>query len=286
VNLAAIEDRQSIPTIAKVMRGQSPKPPAGTKEGEVDFPGWDRGRAAQALGLLGASGHAEEIAALLRSDLKSVRAGAALALGYLKARKHTDKVAALLRDKEDNAKACAIISLAMMGARDKSGQIASLLTARGDPSVSETACYALARLRAKGQAPALGGLLGDEFRAGDAAKALAVLGAAEHADQIAKLLGSSSSLTRHDAAIALGALRAVEHEGRVAALLKDKEDFVRHAAAVALLLMSSKRPLGYVKVSPANVLRGGNFHPLVADDVRKLRKRAEAGLRARKAKPR
>jgi hypothetical protein len=284
VVLAAMGDHISTGAIAEVMRGHGTKPrPPG--DGEVDFPGWDRGKAALALGILRAGEYTDEIAAMLAGMEESARCGAALALGLLEARTHADGLADLLDDEEDNPKICAAVALAVVGARDKAGRIAGLLSAGGDPAVAGTACYALARLRASDQADAVAGLLADDYHGGTAAKALALMGRRDRADQIAALLTSRSSLVRRDAALALGILKSTAHEGAVAGLLDDEEAFVRHAAAVGLLLMGSRRALPDMEIAPASDLDEHNFHWLVLADARRLSRLAEVALRARRPVP-
>lgn len=204
------------------------------------FKNLDRRDAARALGLMGAEEYAPRLAALLRSDNENDRTGAASGLGAMGSPKHAAEIARLLDDKVDEVRMSATAALGALGAKQYAGRIAPLLTASGDPMVRETACYTLARLNAKDHARDLARLLGEQFQAGDAAKALAVLGAVEYAKDIAVLLEDKSPLVRCDALIALGILDAKQYTKNVAANLDDKEPFVRAYAAVALLLMGDR----------------------------------------------
>jgi HEAT repeat protein len=79
-----------------------------------DLPRFDRGRAAIALGLLGAQEYTLDIAALLKSSNSLDRSGAAFGLGALRAREHEKSVAQLLNDAEEHVREAAQESLAMM----------------------------------------------------------------------------------------------------------------------------------------------------------------------------
>ena len=115
-------------------------------------------------------------------------------------------------------------------------------------------------------------LLNDKSKKGDAAKALALLGAKEYADEIALLLKDESSLVRKDAALSLGILKAKKYSSRVAELLTtDKESFVENYAAASLILMEA---MEYYKVavpilenpfSDRAYLTDSAFHPLVLE---------------------
>lgn len=235
--LAVIGDPAYKSEIAGLLADKSGRPP---KEEDRLLYNFDRSRAAMALGLMGAKEFAPRLSVLLRSSDGTDRAGAALGLGYMGAKEHINDLAKLLSDDEDQVQAAAMQALAELGAADCAKDIARLLTSLGDPSVNETACYALVRLNAKEQARELAALLDHQFRKGNAAKALALLGAKEYTKDIARLTEDSEPLVRCDSLIALGILDAKEYVKDIAAHLRDKEPFVRAYAAVALLLMGDQ----------------------------------------------
>jgi HEAT repeat protein len=79
-----------------------------------DFPVYDRGRAAMALGLLGAKEHTLELVSLLKSPNSFDRSGAAFGLGAMRATEHMADVARLLEDADENVRTNAQEGLAMM----------------------------------------------------------------------------------------------------------------------------------------------------------------------------
>ena len=79
---------------------------------------YDRGRAAMALGLVGAQEYMPNLVTLLDSSNEYDRAGAAYGLGFLKAKYQAKAVAKLLKDKEENVREAAKESLDMMGAAE------------------------------------------------------------------------------------------------------------------------------------------------------------------------
>ncbi len=81
-----------------------------------DMPRYDRGRAAIALGLLGARQYAPELVRLLKSPNPFDRSGAAFGLGAMKATEHRKAVAALLTDPLEEVQNAAKESLDMMSA--------------------------------------------------------------------------------------------------------------------------------------------------------------------------
>ena len=81
---------------------------------ERDMPRYDRGRAAMALGWLGAKQYTLDLVKLLKSTNDFDRAGAAFGLGALGATEHRSKVAALLNDSEEGVRNAAKESLEMM----------------------------------------------------------------------------------------------------------------------------------------------------------------------------
>ena len=88
------------------------------KSNPRDLIQYDRGRAAMALGLVGATEHASSLAGLLRSKNEYDRAGAAYGLGFLGSKVHAAAVAKLLDDEDEIVREAAKESLEMMGAGD------------------------------------------------------------------------------------------------------------------------------------------------------------------------
>lgn len=83
------------------------------------LPRFDRGRAAIALGLVGAKEYAPDLAALLKSTNSFDRSGAALGLGFLGATEYEAAIAALLNDPEGDVSEMAKESLAIMRKRPR-----------------------------------------------------------------------------------------------------------------------------------------------------------------------
>lgn len=79
---------------------------------------YDRGRAATALGLVGAKEYTNTLVALLTSKNEYDRVGAAYGLGFLNAKAHAPAIAKLLNDKDEVVREVAKESLEMMGAND------------------------------------------------------------------------------------------------------------------------------------------------------------------------
>jgi HEAT repeat protein len=236
--LGALGDKRSTPDLLRLFRSK------GLPFGNEQFlEGYDRGRAALALGVLGATEHASDLADALTSAPGNLRAGAALGLGYMKARQHAPAVADLLLDKDDQVVMAAIFALAEMNAKQYSARIATVLPLNRDPAVTESALYALAAMKSEQQTGEIASLLKHEFKSGDAAKALALMGAKAQASAIAELLKDENPLRRCDALLALGILKARDYEDQAAACLDDPQGNVRAYAAWSLVMMESTKRL-------------------------------------------
>lgn len=79
---------------------------------------YDRGRAAMALGMVGATEYTNTLVRLLRSKNEYDRVGAAYGLGFLKAKAHAPAIAKLLDDEDEAVREVAKESLEMMGAEE------------------------------------------------------------------------------------------------------------------------------------------------------------------------
>jgi len=79
---------------------------------------YDRGRAAMALGLVGAQEYTSRLVKLLTSKNEYDRVGAAYGLGFLTAKTQAPAIAKLLKDKDEDVREAAKESLEMIGAGD------------------------------------------------------------------------------------------------------------------------------------------------------------------------
>lgn len=98
-------DKSYVDQVAALLKPRKP---------ERDIPRYDRGRAAMALGMLGAKQYTLDLVRLLKSSNDFDRAGAAFGLGALGATEHRSRVAALLKDSDENIRNAAKESLEMM----------------------------------------------------------------------------------------------------------------------------------------------------------------------------
>ncbi|HBO46006.1 MAG TPA: hypothetical protein DD670_19200 [Planctomycetaceae bacterium] len=107
---------------------------------------WDRGQAAFALGILGASEHSETLAKFLTHDDKYLRSGAAAGLARLGAKDYEREIAALLRDNDREVILAAIWALARLDAKQYRDEIAELAKSP-DTDTAEAVAAALATLK-------------------------------------------------------------------------------------------------------------------------------------------
>ncbi|MET0647272.1 MAG: hypothetical protein ABW208_11670 [Pyrinomonadaceae bacterium] len=276
-------DKRYVPSIALLLEKKDPP----EEDGKFHHAVTSRARAAAALSRLGAREYVPRFVRMLRSSNRYDRSGAAIALGELRAKEHAKDVAALLFNEEFSyGDDSPIYALSEMGVLEEyAGELAGMLRSEFKRETVEAAAYALASIGARQYAKDVALLLNDKFRRGDAAKALAVMGAVEYKGRIARLLDVNDSLDRSDALLALGILNAREYAPRIAGFLKDPSS-VSNYAAVALVLMGEVRyarrcvPL-VERAYNANIYLGADeFHPLVEGQLVKHRKRfAESFLR-------
>lgn len=253
---------------------------------------YDRGRAAMALGLLDAKNYLPQILALLKSKNQFDRQGAISALTYFGAKEYSKDVAAILTNKEfefDDDSSPIFFLIKTETARNYKKELINVMLGEFRSEMRESAMYALVDLKAKESAPEIAKLLKDEFKKGDAAKALALLNAKEYADEIALLLKDKSGLIKSDAAIALGVLQAKNYAGEVAKLLNDKESYVHNYAATSLLLMEATEyyktaiPIIEKPLSDKAYLTDSAFHPIVAEDSRRITERLKRNYQQSKS---
>jgi HEAT repeat protein len=251
------------------------------KEDHKDHPLsiYDRSRAATALGMIGAKKYMSDVVPLLKSKNQYDRAGAITALEYFGAKEYSKEIADLLINKDfqfDDEPSPVFFLVETRTAQNHKRELVQTMLGEFRSETRKAAMYALVNLDSKENAKDIAMLLNDEFKKGDAAKALALLDANEYTNQIAAMLKDESSLRRADAALALGVLRAKKYASDVAKLLKDKESFVSNYAAVSLLLMEATEyykmaiPLVEEPFSKGAYLTDSSFHPLVAEKTRQV----------------
>jgi HEAT repeat protein len=211
--------------------------------------GFGREEAASALGMLGAREYANVLVDLLEDPNGRVRAGAATGLALMKATEHADAIAKLVDDRAserdvnaDRARTAGFVALVALDAKQHAPTIAKQLT-RHD-GARDSAIYALVALDAKAQARDLSTLLKDRFRGGNAAVALALLGATEYADAIGNLLRLKDEedfgFVRSKAAFAVGVLQTQKYIPEIVELMKSPKDYNQVVAAWALVMMESQ----------------------------------------------
>lgn len=294
ISLGVLGDREYGPRLAAELH----KVPAHSEEELLDP--LCRGRTAVALGIMGAEGCAVELLPLLESKNRYDREGAALGLNLLEATSFSTQVAELLptperyvtdEEYEYLSDDSAIFSLVRMGLGSQyaSQFVEVVQNSRASSEVRTTAMYALARTGDASFAPVIAELLNERFRKGDAAKALALLGATEYSDQIAGLLHDSEPLVLQDAALALGILGADNYAEQVAALLGHELDFVRYYAAVGIIMMQARSfyqeaiPIIDEYHNAGYHMHPGDLHPIMGDKFELTQSRFSELLAAAKS---
>ncbi len=120
-------DEQSVRAFAAVMLGMSGDKAYTPQLSELlkrtdyaarDTVKYDRGRAAIALGMIGAEDVKKQLGVMLSSSEYNDRQGASLGLGFLKAKEFAPQIAKLQTDKEPNVRYDAKAALKLMGAED------------------------------------------------------------------------------------------------------------------------------------------------------------------------
>lgn len=282
--LAISGDARYAPAIARLLERKDPP----ERDEEYHYPVTSRGRAAVALSLLGAREYIPKFVTMLRSRNSYDRSGAALALGHLGAKEHAKEVAALLggdefKHEDDDSPVYALVEMGVTS--EYAAELAKVLGDEFREETAKAAAYALAGIGARQYASDVAKLLERKYMKGDAAKALALMGADEHKGRIAQLLDDEEPLVRKDAILALGVLNAREYIPRVAKFLKDPS-FVSNFAAEALVLMEAGQyarecvPLVEKAYESGLYLGADEFHPLAEEQLGKYRKRfAQSFLR-------
>lgn len=82
---------------------------------EKDLIQYDRGRAAMALGMIGATEYKQNLVELLKSINEFDRVGAVIGLGYLKAKDQIPVIKKLLKDKDENVRQAVQEVLKLLG---------------------------------------------------------------------------------------------------------------------------------------------------------------------------
>lgn len=270
--LAITGDLSFAPQIAKLLDTKDPE--------RVVHDITSRGSAAFALSLLEARDYIPKVALLLKSKNDYDRAGAARALARFRATEYAKDIAELLKPESGmlaNSDAPIYALMEMGVGATYAAEFARVVRDNRDEEM--TAMYALAKLRAREYAKDLVPLLVDTLRKADATNALAMMGATEYADQIARLLNDKDSSNRSAALTALGILGAKKYQQQIAIHLRDAED-VRSSAAFALVLLDADRYATRIIriIEPPDgvgivLLQDFEFHPLVADDLLEINSR-------------
>lgn len=207
------------------------------------FPDWDRGCAAQALGVIGDRDHGNELAKFLKHGSATIRAGAATGLGWMQAKDHQKEVAALLDDHEEKVVCSAIEALAMLGEKQYASRFAKIATKEdaGD-SEQSAALNALVAMHAIEEASEIAKLLQPKYNCidrGKAIMALACMSRKEYAKGFAALLDDKDV---HDSAmLALGILSETRYADKIAPFLHAEERSDRQASAWSLIMMESNQ---------------------------------------------
>jgi len=252
-----------------------------------------RSRAAVALSLMGAREYVPKLVLMLKSRNNYDRMGAAVALGQFQAKEHANEVASLLRSEnrglgDDDSPIYALMEMGVGAAY--AADFAKMLHNNFDTETTKTAAFALVKLGAKEYKQDIAKLLGQEFRKGDAAKVLALMGATEYVDQIANLLKDRNGLIRTDALLALGIMRATKYVPQVAKHLKDPEVYVPIYAAYALVLMEADRYADQILPEVEHLYREDlflgehRFHPFAEDEIKKIKNRFKESFLRMEAK--
>ncbi len=248
---------------------------------------YDRGRALQALGLLGAIDQKLLIARFIRSESQYDRSGAIWALTTIDAKEFAKDIAGLLdrADLEYDDDTSPIYFLIETGtAVNFKSSLVKAMRNRFNSEPSIAAMYALAHIDAKEHAKDIAFFLDHEFRKADAAKALAILGASQYGPRIAALLDDESGLVRSAAALSLGILNEKQHSNRISRQLNGPESSVQAFAATALFLLGAEdhlpRAWPFLKIGYANksFVTESSFSPIVATRFDILTKRLVAAL--------
>lgn len=274
--LSIIGDADSVPPIAALMEERDESFTESFTHPAVSY----RGRAATALGILGAKEYTAKIALLLKSQNSYDRTGAISALSYLGAKEYAKEIVAILTNKDfqhigDVSPIYYLIETET--AKEYKKELTNVMLEKFGGEPAEAAIYALVRLESKENFKDIAKLLDNEHRKGDAAKALALLNAKEYGDKIALLLDDKESLVKKDAALALGILNARTYADKVAVLLKADKDFVRYYAAVSLILLEAKEhykeaiPIIEETHRAGAYLNEGDLHALVLDRSRQIK---------------
>jgi len=287
VVLGSFGDKKYVPAIANILEGDFK-----FKDEFAQMTDVSKGQAAIALSMLGATEYENKVLELLKTGNDFNREGAITALIGLGGRKHAKAVVDLMLDKNAYAlnKLAPLNFLIETGAApDYKRELIALMRQSFDSEQRTAIMFLFVRIDAKDTKPEIAKLLTVDFVKGDAAKALAMMGATEFEDKIALLLSDKRSLVRKDAALALGILKSVKYAGALGKLLSAKEDFVRLYAAIALVMMDAKPFLSKAvpivdRFNQQRVfLNMGDFHPFVADRAQTLIDRFNAQLDTAKA---
>ena len=269
-------DRESIPLLLKIVKRKD----ADDEYSQI----YDKGRAAIGLGLLGATENKADILPFLKSKNDYDRSGAITALTLLGAKEHAKEVAALLgvpnSFRDDPSPVHFLVETGT--AQNHKKELLAAMQSEFNSDTAEAAMYALVRINAKENSADVAKLLADQYKKGDAAKALALLGANEYTDKIGMMLDDEEQRVQVDAALALGILGAKKYAPKLASMMTKKEGFVNSYAAAAIIMINAEeytadaaRILAKLRADGV-YLTQSSFHPLVAEQVRPFIEKVKA----------
>ena len=249
-------------------------------------------RAMVALALMGASQYKLRIATELKSTDSNKRSAAIRALALLGATEYAPRIAAILSEPTNTHDVTPIEFLVETGMASsyKPALVKAMMPEAYASDRATSAMYALAIIGAREHAKDIATFLANEYRNDDAAKALALMGADEYSDNVALLLKDKSPLTRCTAALSIGILGSKRHVDEVAKLLNDPESYVQPYAALALVMLGAEAH--YAEALPhltnreavTGYLIGSQFPAMAKTKVDAIAQRALAALDAAAAK--
>lgn len=241
--LAMTGDSKVAPHIAKLLR--DPRPPRKSDEDDYPRARYAGGRAAIALGLLGAAEYKPDLVKLLRSANEHDITGAAQGLSFLKAADAAKDIARLLVEDNERVQVAAIDALVDLGvAGSYTKEIAKGLSTGFSSEVRAASVFALVKLKAREYSKDIAALLKERFSKQEAAIALALMGANEHAGEIASLLEDEEPLNRCAAMLALGILGAEKYAPAIHRRMLAEKSYVEDYGADALVLLESREFAG------------------------------------------
>jgi hypothetical protein len=239
VALGVLGDPHAIPLVEHVLDAPIEPPPPGA----MTIPSTSHGRAALALGLLGAADQAERLADMIGRSDGFDALGAAVGLGHLRAKRYAKTLAGVMkRTPSEHLQQAALGALLEMDATEREDDVAAVVFQQDTGSEArEAGLFVLAAFKAVKEAPRIAELLRGGWSQGAAAQTLAAMGARQYGGEIAALAADREPTVRHAAALALGVLGDPRYSDALARLLDDEADYIRYAAAFSLVLLDAQQ---------------------------------------------